>query len=223
MASLRIPERYRPGFAVLAGLSDRSFEEFLAAAKRAPKSFASVREFAVWIEPEVKAIPSEDVQKLVSSISSFYRFASKRGKAIPRLATELFEAAQTSNSNIKIVDGVDFPGRLAALLSVESFDIVAFKARELQEESERTFCEARVLTDIRPVFGEKIEDIPSGMIVVHTLKLVFHELSGHREIFLALDDADIASLKKTLDRAEEKTRSLKALFTQKEIRSIDLP
>lgn len=112
-------------------------------------------------------------------------------------------------------------GLAAVILSI-SFNIVAIKAKELQLESERTFCDARILTDIRPVFRDKVGDKPEAMIVVHTLKIVAHEATGHKEFYVALDAEDIQSLKKTLERAEDKARSLKNIIDASGSRSIDL-
>ncbi len=135
------------------------------------------------------------------------------------LATDVTIAAREI-PNFKIPEGVDFTERLAALLALDSLNSIALKAKELQAESERTFCDARIITDVRPVFGENIEDSPA-MIIVHTLKIGFHE-SGHKDIYVALDAGDIANLKKTLQRAEDKANKLKAILDKAGLRNLDL-
>lgn len=222
MASLKIPDRYKPGLVILAQLPDDPYRELLSAVQRAPKSFSNIRELVSWLSPEIKGVGSEDLSKVVNSISSLYRLASRRRVAIPKLAIDVLEGAQEGINGFKVAEGVDFIGRLTALLEQEAFDLVSFKARELQGESERTLCEARVLTDVRPIFGEKIEDSPTGMIITHTLKLVYHEMTGHKELYVALDDDDIASLTKILQRAGDKARSLRALLTAKDLHPVDL-
>jgi len=204
LASLRIPDRYKPGIKILAALTVSQYEEFLAAVKRAPNTLTTIRDFEAWITPEVPSISPTDVSRLVYSITSLYKLPLRYVVTASKLASDVLEGAYSGIPNFQVGEGSDFAQRLTALLAVESFDIVALKAKGLQEESERTFCEARILTDIRPVFGNKVEDAPTAAIVVHTLKLVYHEMSGHKEFFLALDEDDIASLKKTLERAEAK-------------------
>jgi hypothetical protein len=105
-----------------------------------------------------------------------------------------------------------------------SLNVVAVKAKELQMEAERTFCDARVITDLRPVFGGNVAESPTSMVIVHTLKVGYHGTNSarHRELFMSLDADDIAKLKKVLDRAEEKTKTLKSKLDAAGIRSLDL-
>jgi hypothetical protein len=222
LASLKIPDRYKPGIKILAALAAPQYAEFLAAVKRAPNTFATTREFEVWLTPEVPSISPTDVSKLIYSITSLYKLPTRYNVTASKLASDVQEGACSGIANFQTAEGSDFAQRLTELLAVGSFDIVAIKAQELQSEYERTFCEARILTDIRPVFGNKAEDSPTATIVVHTLKLAFHEMSGHKEFFVALDEDDIASLKKTLERAEVKAKNLKALLNETKLRAIDL-
>jgi hypothetical protein len=220
VAVLKIPEPYRPGVSVLANLPESSYKAILEALSRSPSSFTRNRELVAWIASEVKDTPALDLAKLVDTLTSLYRLRLRRpGTSIQTLADDVTVAARDI-PNFKVPEGVAFTERLAALLALNSLNTIALKAKELQLESERTFCEARIITDVRPVFGENVDDSPS-MIIVHTLKLGFHE-SGHKDIYVALDAADIASLKKTLERAEDKARKLKALLDATGIRSIDL-
>ena len=220
MAVLRIPEAYRPGVSVLAGLPENSHRELVEALSRAPLSFTDRRELVTWIAGEAKSIPSSDLAKLINTLTSLYRLRSKRpDTSVQTLATDVTIAAREI-PNFKIPEGVDFTERLAALLALDSLNSIALKAKELQAESERTFCDARIITDVRPVFGENIEDSPA-MIIVHTLKIGFHE-SGHKDIYVALDAGDIANLKKTLQRAEDKANKLKAILDKAGLRNLDL-
>lgn len=222
LASLKIPERFKPGIAVLAQMPETSYQSLLEATKRAPKTFTTVQEFEAWVAPEVTALSTGDLRRLIDAVASMRRLLSKYNVSVPKLVSDITEAARASISNFEGPSGTDFAERLGSLLSIESFDIIGLKARELQGEAERTFCDARVITDVRPIYGETVEEVPTALLVVHTLKLVFHDISGHREFYLALDEEDISSLKKSLDRAEEKARSLKTLLAKKDLRTIEL-
>jgi hypothetical protein len=224
LAVLKIPETYRPGVSVLAALPENPYQQLVVALSRAPTSFVHLRELVAWVASEVKDIPSGDLNKLVTTLTSLYRLRSRmHDVSIETLANDVTIAARDI-PNFKVADGVDFTARLSALLALDSLNTVALKAKELQGESERTYCGSRVITDLRPVFGENIDESPS-MIIVHTLKLGFHDDStpGHRDFYVALDAADIAELKRTLQRAEEKTKKLKAMLDAAKLRSIDLP
>jgi hypothetical protein len=103
-------------------------------------------------------------------------------------------------------------------------NLVDAKAKELQLEAEHTFCDARVVTDLRPVFGGNISDSPEAMILVHTLKLGYHDSGSqtHKEMYLALDADDVVKLAEILRRAQEKTKTLKGKMDSAGIRVIDL-
>jgi hypothetical protein len=153
-------------------------------------------------------------------LASLYRLRSRQPNvSVQDLAKDVAIAARDI-PNFVIGEGVDLSKRLAELLAMESLNTTALKAKELQLESERTFCEARVITDIRPVFGESFDDPPT-MMIVHNLKIGFHE-PGHKDIYVALDAADISALQKTLQRAEEKAKKLHSILESTGLRSIDL-
>jgi hypothetical protein len=93
----------------------------------------------------------------------------------------------------------------------------------LQSDVERAFCDARILTDLRPIFGGEV-DAPKAMIIVHTLKLSYHDAATgkHEELFVAIDDEDIEKLKRILERAERKAKSLVSRLQLAGIKTVDL-
>ena len=222
LAVLKIPEPYRLGVSVLANLPESSYNEILHALSRAPSSFVNPRELVAWVMSEAKGVSPSELTKLVSTLTSLYRLRSRQqGTSIETLANDVAIAARDI-PNLKVAEGVDLASRLSALLALDSLNTIALKAKELQEESERTYCGARIITDVRPVFGESLDDSPT-MIIVHTLKLGFHDSTpGHKDIYVALDASDIAALRKTLERAEEKAKKLKIMLEAAKLPSIDL-
>ena len=65
-------------------------------------------------------------------------------------------------------------------------------------DRERSMLTAKILTDLRYAFKHDVEQEPYGAVVMHTLKLSYHEEGEHREFLLALDDEDIRSLRSIL-------------------------
>ena len=106
-----------------------------------------------------------------------------------------------------------FTEKLATLLRSEIF-VGAAKVADLQTESERIFCHARILTDLRPVFGTEVEKGPRAVMVTHNLKIAFH-LSGRKgdhDFYVMLDSSDLAELKRVISRAEAKAKTLRAII-----------
>jgi len=114
--------------------------------------------------------------------------------------------------------------RLSRLLGLDSLNLVDAKAKELQLEAEHMFCDTRIVTDLRPVFGGNVADSPEAMIIVHTLKIGYHDAGDqkHKEMFFSVDADDIAKLAEALKRAQDKTKVLKAKMDSVGIPTVDL-
>jgi hypothetical protein len=107
-----------------------------------------------------------------------------------------------------------FADRVQILLETDHF-AVAGKASSLILSDEKVYCKARIVTDLRPIFHDDFQDGPEMMIVVHSLKLTFHQGTRDHQIFhLAMDANDITELRKVLDRAESKAKLLKERIPQ---------
>jgi hypothetical protein len=105
-----------------------------------------------------------------------------------------------------------FEGRLIGLLTIAPLGI-ASKATILKTEYERRFCTARILTDARPVYINAPSGPPGAMMIMHNLRITFHDDTGEmREVYITMDDADLTTLRGLLERAEEKTGSLQSVF-----------
>lgn len=81
--------------------------------------------------------------------------------------------------------------------------MVAEKARQLSMTHERSFSEARIVTDVRPVFNAAGDKILKN-VVVHSLLVEYHEGYEHRTIQIGLDKGDLEQLKYLCERALRK-------------------
>ena len=216
MAGLTIPARYRIGLAKLGSLSDESFEKLHEAIEKCPPAVTAkdISSYAASVAPD---IPASDVENIVKSVCSIYVIRLDYGIPAQRVASDVTEA-MTSGTEGKdaSLDAHRFEDRLKRLLEVESLSYVA-KAKSLRGDFSCLFYDAKVITDLRPVFG-KPEERPLGAIITHVLKLEYHEHGEHKELYIALDLGDIASLKAVLERAEVKNTSLSSF-----LRSSGLP
>jgi hypothetical protein len=104
----------------------------------------------------------------------------------------------------------DLRSRLAALLLIPGVTASA-KALDLLSEHERLFLTARILTDLRPVFGEGEVATPTAALITHTLKIEYHDASGRDALYMALDDGDLEKFIEVLTRAQKKSSSLRSL------------
>jgi DNA-directed RNA polymerase subunit F len=223
--AITIPDRYRDGLGAIARLNDKTFSEVYDALTRAPSETPSQKELAAGVAGEVTAIDGEDVKKIVEVLTSLYQVRNRANISPEKLANDVYEAVQKdAPSLVQKQDVAEIKNRLAKFLRLESLNVVTMKAKELQMDVERQFCEARILTDLRPIFGSEV-DAPKAMIVVHSLKLGYHDAATgrHEELFVAIDEEDIRKLKEVLDRAERKAKSLVSRLQAAGIRTVELP
>jgi len=224
--ALSIPERYRSGFYAVAKMSDASFDELIGALKRAP-SFENGKELSAWVAPEARSVPPLEVSQIVDAFTALYRVRSQLEVPVSRTALDVLKALRSEDDlgGIVITDEnwKSLADRVAKLLAMESLNVIQTKAQELKSEYEHEFCEARIFTDIRPVFGSNVADAPVTMLLVHMLKLGYHDSheGRHRELFLSMDGSDLASLKAAIERAETKAKSIQSRLESAGLKLID--
>lgn len=152
------------------------------------------------------AIDEKTVESIVWLLISMVRAAEGSPDTFAR---EVVRAAKEQLS-LTDADSDAFEKDLAQLLtSNESLGVTA-KVAVLRGEFGRVFCDGRILTDIRPVFGADASMVPLAAAIVHSLRITYHEGDAHNEFFVALDTDDLRQLRALIDRAIKKEASLVA-------------
>lgn len=218
--ALRIPKEEQAGLVKILGLDSSAVEKMISALEGAPPSLKP--------KPLVDALVSHasfdesDAIMVVDTISSLYAARAYFGYSAEGFASELYEAIQDSNDDkLRIyARGDDALEVLERLLSIESLG-TAMKAQAVLREYQRSYCDARILTDLRPVFGSSADEAPVGAGVVHSLRIAYHERSELKEFFVALGEKDLQDLIAILQRAEKKQKSLQRMIEKAQIRLLD--
>jgi hypothetical protein len=84
------------------------------------------------------------------------------------------------------------------------------KAWRLLHDQARVFVDCRIITDLRPLFGDD-DTVIRAAAVTHHLRISFDSHSRNADDFyVALDSADLRSLRSVIDRALAKQASLEA-------------
>lgn len=115
----------------------------------------------------------------------------------------------SESENLDIPDeGRDSFGRALSQMIATPVLQTSAKAVSVLNRQERLFHDARIMSDIRPVFGDEPAERPAGAVLVHTLSIE-HYINGEVETFnVAMDRKDLAELKETVDRAITKAGTL---------------
>jgi hypothetical protein len=219
VASLKIPERYRDGLTKIASLPDVVFEGFFAALKGCPPSYVKTADVTAYVAKAAPGVTASDAKKMVSAVLSLQSVRLDAEVPVQRVVSDVGEAMQSaSGGKLPASEQEKLKERLLRILSVSSLDSAA-KALALRVDFGNVFCDAKILTDLRPIFA-KPEEAPVGTIITHTLKLVYHEHGDHKELYVALDSNDIIALKKVLERAESKEKSLTPLIERVKVSEV---
>ena len=212
MPKLQIPERHQSSLATIRNLNELDIRAIRAILDRAPDTISPV-EIAGTDAALTSAVPGSDIKGILEALASLYVLkAGTESVSLDQFVNDIGDAMTSLESSHRVTDEQlpVFKQNLISLLSVERFLLVS-KAFELQTDDERTFCDARILTDIRPVFGTEIKDGSKGAVIVHLLKLGYHEPGRrHMKFYVSLDSSDLKELRKVIDRAEDKAAILKS-------------
>lgn len=208
---LRIPKRLVGPLVEFVSLPSAKLESFLKAV-RERKPTLDLVEFARSVALELSVEP-ELVDHVIDLLTSLQIAREDFGVTASEFVSELRGAIERSEElNIRPLDWVAFEAAITESLSSDNALAVSSRAIDLIQDHARVFCSARVITDLRPVFGSLVAEGPVAFVVGHTLKIVHHDETGaHKEFYVALGVADIKRLSALLDRALEKEESLRTI------------
>jgi hypothetical protein len=205
MPSLRIPEQYLPGLQALTSLTPDALDALAAALASAPQTLQWNR----LVQTLGESFPAEaqsELPLIIETLVALYSVRAVLELSLDEFLTGLMEGVSAAGLEGNL--SPDAVARLRKLLEVPAL-IILSKARHLLNEYEHVFCSARILTDLRPVFPSEIEGSPVAALVVHTLRIHYHDSGQLKEIYLSLDDDDLQTLGTVVGRAEEKAARLR--------------
>src|SRR5437870_4031345 len=188
MAEITIPEPYEAGLKIILSLSDESINQLVSAlleirGKVFPYSLANE------IRGKVKDVSLDDLGRVVETLQSLYFSNLDFEAPIDLMATDIAEVAAREQALSKS-DEEKLRDRLSELLDIESLRIVT-KALRILRNNQNVFHEARIITEIRPVFGSDVGEPPPAAVILHMLNVTCHGTDGHKEFFIAMDTDDI--------------------------------
>jgi hypothetical protein len=207
MASLRIPDEHKQGLVRLLNLGADDWQKVLNVLAAVPITNTLATTLAEELT-HIDGIQSTDLEDVPETLISLY-IVLAHSKQEPSEVIEDIQRALEENAQLRFPNEIS--QRLSQLLDFEPL-VVSAKAEGLMYEYENIFSTARVVTDIRPVFGFDVEDLPKAAVIIHTLSLHYYHEGNHREIRLALDEFDIDDIIEALERASKKAESLKSVL-----------
>lgn len=217
MPSLRIPQEYETGIAHAKKLSDPEVDKILQILKEAsPQTKRS--EIAATVHQSIPNLSESGIESFLDALDSLYFIRANADSDIDDFVSDLISGIRRSrNKDIQTTDPEEL-GRLGErfrlLLTVAPL-VTKAKAEALRQDFANIFWDAKVITDIRPIWDGSVSQPPEATVITNTLKLEYHHTGGHGELYVYLDKNDIESLMIVLQRALDKMATLRTLTTAK--------
>lgn len=223
MATLSVPEPVTAGLTKIATLSDETFQELLSALSHIPPKLLQNRIFDDSVLfTEVKSIAREDLITIRDTIFSLYigRVSTNVTVPVSTFVDQVIESLQDASS-LFVNDLDKLRNRVFQLLTIESLTAVA-KAHDLLTEHSRIFTFSRIVSQIRPIFGERLDNPPTSAVIEHMLTISYSQAGRRNEFVMGLDSADVRQLMETLKRAQAEAENLQALLTAANITHVEI-
>lgn len=222
MPAIKIPEQYVAGLKKLALLEEKSFQELYSALQEIPPKIYR-KDVSARVKPLIKSISPEDIPEIANALFGVHLGRFQSNVSTDQFATDIAQMLSEQDTRApKLTEPQrkSLQDRLTKLLAVNSL-VVGAKAHSILFEHERNLTRTRILTDIRPVFGEKVADLPTATIIIHTLKISYMQGGEIKDFFVAMDTKDLSQLIDVLERAKQKNKSLKESLAKANLSCIE--
>jgi hypothetical protein len=213
MAILRIPPSHRSALVRILNLEDREISELASALEGAPPA-PSPSDLVAALPLQMASGDEDDLKNMVGAILSLYAVRASLEASVPRLVGDIIAAMERSglpDLTLTPPQQDEMRRRLEKLLSVPGLDR-SVKAFEVAHEYDHNFCSARILSDIRPIFGPDPAARPEQAAIIHALRVTYHQDDRLRDFYVSMTDRDLDVLAGLIDRAREKAKALRAIL-----------
>lgn len=222
MSALSIPKQYEQGLLTIFSLPSEEITGVISALNELNVAM-KVRNIGSLVASKVN-IPKSKLEYIVNTITGLYLTQANLEVPTKVFVNDIIEALGEGQSS-KALEIRANPGlykeQLWAILNIDAMK-VAIKAIEVLHEHQYTLRDIRIMSDVRPVFGDNLSDGPAAAVIIHTLKINYKENEEEKKFYLAMDDNDLKLLKENIARAEEKAEGLRALLSKANVNYLDL-
>jgi len=162
MANLTIPDRYRAGLTALLSMSDEAAQELLDALTVEHPALPDT-DLLAYLKDNLKLTRSDDLANVVPALLWLCA-----GRSITDMPNNELARDVSQSKDLEATDEQrrELEQRLVRFLRTKSLT-VTWKALDIVTEHQNTFYDARILTDVRPIFGEDLEVALERVMNIH--------------------------------------------------------
>jgi len=221
MADVYVPSEMRPALVQLAAFGDDAISELCSLLEANPDVLTS-RQAAFEHASKLTKFGDEGFSAVDAVVPLLFLKAST-GKSTADLVNEITARLITGDKKEATLSPTAVPNfkkHLGTILELSKLTTRA-KALSLATDCQRLFSDAKIVSDVRPVFGEDVSKSPLGAVILHSLKIGFAEDGEEREFFVTMDSKDLRELQNWITRALSKDATLSQFIKQSNIEQFE--
>jgi len=189
------------GFNALAQLPESAVAELLSALESV-KPMASIEQLARQIAAKTPSMNAKQAADITFAVTSLTSGPTDTSDGASQFLQDVLDSLYGLESP-PTMPREQFATRLLPLTNIQAI-AASGRAASLLTDHAKVMLDARVLSDLRPVFSPTDPSDLRGAVLVHTLQITFRESARTSDFFVALDTADLTKLTETLVRAQAK-------------------
>src|SRR5262249_22428637 len=122
------------------------------------------------INESVPSITYEDLASIMRVLDTLYHIREATNVELDEFVEDIIEGIHHSNYDdidLQNVEDISLKRKLEKLLNIRTLKLIS-KSTIIQRDGERLYCDAKILSDIRPIFEDDLSVTPSSAVITHT-------------------------------------------------------
>lgn len=206
MAKFQIPEHLLPGFKAILNLTKDEVNDLAEISKAIPVGAKP----STFINQLRKQDHIAGVNNIASAFMGLIGILGTETLSEEELAFEIADSYSASLENeLSDAELNDLKDKVLTFLLAFTTQKLTFKAHTLLTSNENIYKNAQILSDIRIIFKDNLQENKRNALLIHQLKLNFKTDGVDSSFFVSLDTKDLLKLKSQIERAIEKDHLIK--------------
>jgi hypothetical protein len=218
----RVPSEYISGIKKLAAFDDQIAESLIETLRELPLALDR-QQLITQVVDHVQGVNDTEVEELLRVLFSLCDLCANTDLSSNELSSQISKAAAKEQelSHLSPQQIIILEDRLRRLLDAGGTIASSYKAQVVLGDHKYLFANARVFTDMRPIFDSDASSEPLAIGIVHTLKVQYRGLEGANEFFVTLDKLDLKQMEQEIQRAIKKEDTIRAMLDRVDLRCLE--
>jgi hypothetical protein len=220
MPEIRIQEQFRPAMFRLAAAESAAINELIQLLGKNP-DFLNSRSKAQERTARLRKMNPNDGLAIIEAVIPLMYWRASSGASTGDMVSDVVTQLTTEGKpRLKRQDVARFSKALTAILEIKSVTLTA-KANAIAGDSPRMYTVSKVISDLRPVFGEDASAAPVGAVILHNLRITYGDGGREEQFFVDMDARDLRELEAQVQRALKKDTALRQFIADADLQLFD--